>query len=75
MIYIFGIEEKIRIVHEESLLTEEEKANATIVLESIEELPTVEYVEGHYAMPFIDPQEKNFHWIYIKEQNDVVETE
>ena len=61
MIYLFGIKDQVSVITHERYLTEQERANATLVME---ELPEPEVREGYYAERFIDPDTKEFSYIY-----------
>ena len=68
MIYLFGIEDQVSVVMHERFLTEEQRAKATLVLE---ELPEPEQRDGYYAVRYIDPETKEFSYIYREiEEND-----
>jgi hypothetical protein len=61
MIYFFGTGYNIKTVFGGKTLTEEEKAGATLVLES---LPPTETPEGQVAKFYIDPKTKQFSYVY-----------
>ena len=72
MIYLFGIEDQVSVIMNERFLTEEERAKATLVLET---LPEPEERDGYYAVRYIDPVTKEFSYIYreIVEENEELE--
>jgi hypothetical protein len=61
MIYFFGTGKDVKVVFGGRNLTEEEKAEATLVLEN---LPPTETPEGKRAKFYIDPETKEFSYIY-----------
>jgi hypothetical protein len=61
MIYFFGTGTNPKVVFGGRNLTEEEKAEATLVLEN---LPPTETPEGKNAKFYIDPETKEFSYIY-----------
>ena len=69
MIYLFGIEDQVSVIMHERFLTEEQRAKATLVLET---LPEPEQRDGYYEVRYIDPVTKEFSYIYreIVEEND-----
>lgn len=69
MIYLFGTEDQVSIIMHERFLTEEQRENATLVLET---LPEPEERDGYYAVKYIDPETKEFSYIYreIVKEND-----
>jgi hypothetical protein len=56
----------------ERFLTEQQRAKATLVLET---LPEPEERDGYYAVRYIDPATKEFSYIYreIEEENEELE--
>ena len=69
MIYLFGIEDQVSVIMHERFLTKEQRAKATLILET---LPEPEQRDGFYAVKYIDPVTKEFSYIYreIVEEND-----
>jgi hypothetical protein len=61
MIYFFGTGVSPKVVFGGRGLTEEEKAEATLVLEN---LPPTETPEGKNAKFYIDPETNEFSYIY-----------
>lgn len=61
MIYLFGIGEQVSVIMHERFLTKEQREKATLVLET---LPEPEEREGYYAIRYIDPETKEFSYIY-----------
>ncbi len=70
MIYLFGTEDQVSVIMNERFLTKEERAKATLVLET---LPEPEEREGYYAVRYIDKDTKEFSYIYreIVEENEI----
>ena len=68
MIYLFGTEDQVSVIMHERFLTKEERAKATLVLET---LPEPEVKEGYYAVKYIDKDTKEFSYIY----REIVEEE
>ena len=68
MIYLFGIKDQVSVIMHERFLTEEQREKATLVLET---LPEPEERDGYYAVKYIDPETKEFSYIYreIVEEN------
>ena len=69
MIYLFGTEDQVSVIMHERFLTEEQRAKATLVLET---LPEPEKREGYYAVKYIDKDTNEFSYIYreIEEENE-----
>jgi hypothetical protein len=65
MIYFFGTGENPKVVFGGNNLSEEEKAEASLVLES---LPPTDTPKGHQARFYIDPESKEFSYIYEPKQ-------
>lgn len=63
MIYLFGIEDQVSVIMHERFLTKEQRAKATLVLET---LPEPEVRDGYYAVRYIDKDTKEFSYIYRK---------
>lgn len=61
MIYFFGTGNNTRIVFGGKSLTEEERNNATLVLDN---LPPTDTPKGKKAKFWIDPKTKDFKYIY-----------
>ncbi len=70
MIYLFGTEDQVSVIMNERFLTEEQRAKATLVLET---LPEPEERDGYYAVKYIDKDTKEFSYIYreIVEENEI----
>ena len=68
MIYLFEIEDQVSVIMHERFLTKEQQAKATLVLET---LPEPEERDGFYAVRYIDPETKEFSYIY----REIVEEE
>lgn len=72
MIFLFGIKDQVSVIMHERFLTEQERANATLVME---ELPEPDVRDGYYAVRYIDPDTKVFSYIYkeIPKEEDFFE--
>jgi hypothetical protein len=68
MIYLFGTEDQVSVIMHEIFLTEEQRANATLVVESLPQLNTP---DGHYEVLFIDPTTKELKYVYKQKTEDM----
>ena len=68
MIYLFGTEDQVSVIMHERFLTKEQRAKATLVLET---LPEPEERDGYYAVRYIDKDTNEFSYIY----REIVEEE
>jgi len=62
MIYLYGTGNKIKLIFGGHALSDEQKANATLILES---LPPTNTPPGKVASMYIDPVTKQFSYVYI----------
>lgn len=61
MVFLFGTGDQVSVIMHERFLTQEEQARATLVLEA---LPEPEQRDGFYAVRYIDPETKQFSYVY-----------
>lgn len=72
MIYLFGIGEQVSVIMHERYLTEQERANATLIVEA---LPENNVPVGYYAVLFIDPTTKELKYIYKQKTEEMMRTD
>ncbi len=72
MIYLFGIRDKVSIIMNERYLTQQEQANATLVVET---LPEPEVREGFYSVLYIDEITKELSYKYIEKTTEQLQYE
>jgi len=69
MIYFFGTGDKVKVIFGGNNLSESEKEEATLVLNS---LPPTQTPSGKMAKFFIDPTTKAFSYVYIDKVQEAV---